>query len=112
MINNKLLRIFKHFSSSLIPVGSVKTASAINIKLKNKENSENESINDILTYYTTDGKLNFLKYDSRGLPKIGDTLYETFGVSEEANIRKIKEHYFLIVKNYHPDINQEYLVSL
>lgn len=110
MITKYTLKLYKSFSSSLIPVGIVKESSAVN-KFKIIQSEFSNDKRDTSSYYTPDGKLTFLKYDSRGFPKLGDSIYESFGVSDEANLNKIKEHYLLIVRNYHPDVNPEYLVS-
>ena len=103
--NNK--RLFSTMESSIIPIGEIKTYR----KFNNSSKTENNHSVSKTSYYIENGKLSFLKYDNKGIPLIRETYYDTFGVMNNDNYNRIREHYLLIVKHYHPDKNPEYLVS-
>jgi curved DNA-binding protein CbpA len=49
---------------------------------------------------------------NKGIPRILENYYETFGVPLTANNQQIKTNYLKIARRYHPDKNPETLVLL
>ncbi len=101
-------RLFSTVGNNIIPIGEIKTYKNFVNKSRTQDNS-NLKVDS--SYYIQNGKLSFLKYNKKGIPLIKDNYYESFGVKNNDNYNKIREHYLLIVKYYHPDKNPEYLVS-
>lgn len=101
-------KLFSTVEKSIIPIGEIKTYKKFNNISKTEFNNKTDSKS---SYYIENGKLSFLKYNNKGVPLIRENHYESFGVMNNDNYKKIREHYLLIVKYYHPDKNPEYLVS-